>query len=109
MMPQREADQPMQQEQSEASYGRYEGDQGYNYQQFEEPEREMRAAGKLYTPPSDNKNVLRLVAFAMSLIALVVFAAICLIVVGGTGGWISFCAACLAVFIISAVVIDKIK
>ncbi len=53
--------------------------------------------------------MLRLVAMGMALAALMAFAVICLIIVGGTAGWVSFCAACLATFIVAVVAIDKIK
>ena len=111
MMPQREASEPLH-EQRDSTYGRYEGEQGYAYQQFETPYQQPSQAGmagKLYPSALDNKNVLRLIAFAIAMVALIVFAIICLIFVGGTGGWISFCAACLATFIVAVVAIDKIK
>lgn len=114
MMPQREADESIY-GQADPLYGGYEGDQtsqAHAQQQFEPPYQyplREEMAGKLYAHPADNKNILRLIAFGMAMVALIVFAVICLIFVGGSGGWISFCAACLATFIIAAVVIDKIK
>ncbi|GLV55470.1 hypothetical protein KDH_23140 [Dictyobacter sp. S3.2.2.5] len=113
MMPQQEAN-DARQEQAGAAYGKYEGEpaSAYAYQQFESPyQRPLREepASKLYTPAPDNKNMLRLMAFGMTLLALIVLAVLCLIIVGGTGGWISFCAACLTIFIVAVVVIDKIK
>lgn len=108
MMPQRETSESGQ----SSTYGGYEGEQAYNQQQFESPYQHQSAAGragKLYPPTPDNKNVLRLIAFGMSLIALIVLAVICLIIVGGVGGWVSFCAATLAIFIIAVVAIDEIK
>jgi hypothetical protein len=110
MMPQQESD-PIH-EQTDSAYGRYEGEQEYARQQFETPYQQPQQpawAGKVYMQRSDNKDVLRLVAMGMALAALVVLAVICLLAFGGTGGWISFCAASLAIFIIAVVAIDKIK
>ncbi|MDQ2888002.1 MAG: hypothetical protein M3Y39_18165 [Chloroflexota bacterium] len=111
MMPQREANQSPD-EQVDSSYGRYEGDQTYTQQQFETPYQQPLQggpAGKVYATAPDNKNVLRLIAFGMAMVALIIFGVLCLIFVGGTAGWISFCAASLAIFIIAVVAIDKIK
>jgi hypothetical protein len=111
MMPQREASEP-QREQADQAYDGYEGEQGYTYQQADAPyQRPLRGEpmGKVYAPVGDNKNVLRLVAMGMALVALIALAVVCLIFVGGTGGWISFCAACLAIFLVASVAIDKIK
>ncbi|GCE31634.1 hypothetical protein KDA_71180 [Dictyobacter alpinus] len=108
MMPQREASEAGQ----SSSYGGYGGEQIDNQQQFESSYQRQSmggAAGKLYPSAPDNHNVLRLIAFGMSLLTLIVMAVICLIIVGGSGGWISFCAASLAIFIIAVVAIDKIK
>jgi len=111
MMPQREAGSPID-EQAGSTYGRYEGNQADAYQQFEtsyqQPLLEERAA-KVYVPVHDNRNILRLIAFAIAMVTLIVLAVLCLVLVGGTGGWISFCAASLTIFITAAVAIDKIK
>lgn len=111
MMQQSEAEEPKQQ--AEQVYGRYEGEPAYNsYQPFDtadQPSLRTGTAAKVYGPVPDNKNVLRLIAFGIAVLALIAFAVICLIIAGGTGGWISFCTACLAVFIIAVVAIDKIK
>jgi hypothetical protein len=107
MMPQREA-----YEQAGSTYGGYEGNQADAHQQFEtyDPQllQEERVA-KVYVPAHDNKNMLRLIAFAIAMVTLIVLAVLCLILVGGTGGWISFCAASLAIFIMACVAIDRIK
>lgn len=111
MMPQREAGEPAY-EQADATYGRYEGDQTYSHQQFEAPYQQPQrggSAGKVYAPASDNKNAFRLIAMGMAMVTLIALALICLVLVGGTGGWISFCAASLAIFIVTVVAIDKIK
>jgi hypothetical protein len=44
-----------------------------------------------------------------SLLMLLAFAVLCLVFIGGTGGWLSFCAASLAIFIIAAAAITAIK
>src|SRR5215470_11220622 len=106
MMPQREAGSPID-EQAGSTYGGYEGNPADAHQQFETPYQQSLRAGKVYAP--DNKNVLRLTAFAMGMATLIVLAVICLIIVGGPGGWISFCAASLAILIMVGVAIDKIK
>src|SRR5690348_17670809 len=93
MMPQREASEPRD-EQASSAYGGYEGYQADIHQQFEtsyqRPLQEERVA-KVYVPVHDNKNMLRLVTFAMGLVALIALAVICLVLVRGTGGWVSFC------------------
>ena len=112
MMPQRDASESMS-EQAGPTYGKYEGEQTYDaHRQYEIPyEQPLRnePLGKVYLPQHDNKNMLRLVAFAIAMVTLLAFAVICLIIVRGTGGWISFCAASLAIFIVAVVAIDKIK
>ncbi len=45
----------------------------------------------------------------ISMLMLVLLAFLLVIVVGGTAGWISFCAASFAVFVIAAVALDKVK
>lgn len=109
MMPQKEASDPIY-EHADPTYGGYEGNQAYAHSPFETPyQQPLGGAGKLYAPAPDNKNVLRLVAMGMAMVTLIVFAVLCLIFVGGGGGWISFCAASLAIFIITVVALDKIK
>ena len=96
----------------DSTYGGYEGDSTYAYQSFASPDRGQQreeAVGKLYPFKQDNKNKHILTAFAMALGTLLMLAVLCVVFVGGTGGWISFCAASLAIFIMTAVVIDKIK
>ena len=57
----------------------------------------------------DNKNLLRLFVFVIEMVALPAFGDLCLVFLGGTGGWKSFCAASLAIFIVATVAIDKMK
>src|SRR5881394_1230126 len=109
MMPQREAGSPIY-EQAGSTYAGYEGNQADAHQQFEtydpQPLQAERAA-KVYAP--DNKNMLRLASLAIAMVTLIVLAVVCLILVGGTGGWISFCAASLAIFVMACVAITEIK
>ena len=111
MMPQKETGESIH-EQAGPTYGGYEGDQAYA-RQHDEPSYEQLLregpVGKVYPEPPDNKNILRLIVFAIAMVTLLAFAVLCLVFVGGTGGWISFCAASLAIFIIAVVAIDKIK
>lgn len=108
MMPQREANESTH-EQAGPTYGSYEGDQVQHDQTFYEPLLKAGPVGKVYAEPSDNKNILRLIAMAMAMVTLIAFGFLCLVFVGGTGGWISFCAACLAIFLVTGITIDKIK
>ncbi|MBE3558342.1 MAG: hypothetical protein IMW89_03850 [Ktedonobacteraceae bacterium] len=114
MMSQRETGEPAQ-EQISPAYGSYEGSQEYPRQQeeisyqppleaasasYEQPLREG-TAGKVYSP-SFNKTLIHLLWFVVAMVALAVFAVICLIFVGGTAGWISFCAAGFVIMVIVA-------
>ena len=111
MMPLRENSESMH-EQAEQTYGRYEGDQAFAPQDdetsYEQPLREG-AGGKVYPAQLDNKNMLRFLMFVIAMVTLLAFAVLCLVFVGGTGGWISFCAASLAIFLVTVVAIDKMK
>ncbi len=113
MMPQREASQSIH-EQAGPTYGRYEGDQAFARQHFETScEQPLRGGPGEKVDPSlsllDNKNLLRLLVFVIAMVTLLAFGVLCLVFLGGTGGWMSFCAASLAIFIVAAVAIDKIK
>jgi hypothetical protein len=112
MMPQREANESIH-GQAEATYGRYEGNQASTaHQQYETPyEQELREGpvGKVYPLQRDNKNMLRFALAVISLFMLLLFGLLFVVLIGGTAGWISFAAACLAIFIIAAVAIDKIQ
>ena len=74
----------------------------------EQPPRE-ESGGKVYPPLSDNKNTLRLIWFVVAMVALLAFAVVCLVVVGGTAGWISFCAASFTIMVIASTAISGIK
>ena len=106
MIPQREADESLY-EQAGSTYGKYEGDQEYARQHgetsYEQPLREG-PGGKVYPPPSDNMNMFYqfVIVFVLSMVALFAFAVLCLVVVGGTGGWIGFIAASIAILCIAS-------
>ncbi len=111
MMPQREAGESIH-EQADSTYGSYQGEQAFAHQSYEtsyEQPLRQEPIGKVYPSPHDNKNLFRLIVFAIAMVTLLAFAVICLVLVGGTGGWISFCAACLAILTIAAAAIDKMK
>src|ERR1017187_7108979 len=104
MIPQREASESIY-EQASPTYGSYQGDQQDARQHdaisYEQPLSEG-PVGKVYPPLSDNKNMLRLLWFVVAMVALLAFAFVCLVIVGGTAGWISFCAASLTVMVIAS-------
>lgn len=107
MMPQEET-----QEQTGSTYGRYEGDQAYAHPHHEAPYEQMMRetpGAKVYPEPPHNQNVFRLLGLAITMGSLLAFAVICLVLVGGVGGLISFCAACVATFIVASVAIDRMK
>jgi hypothetical protein len=104
MIPQREASESIH-EQAGSTYGRYEGDQEYARQydetSYEQPLREG-PGGKVYPELRDNMNMFRLLVFVIAMVTLLAFAVLCLVFVGGTGGWISFCAASFAILCIAS-------
>jgi uncharacterized membrane protein YkgB len=107
MMPQEEIH-----EQTGSTYGRYEGDQAYAHPRDETSYKQMlreTAVAKVYPEPPRNQNLFRLIGLVVTMVSLLAFAVICLILVGGIGGWISFCAACITTFIVASVAIDRIK
>ena len=107
MMPQEETH-----EQTGSTYGRYEGDQAYAHPRDEAPYEQMMRetpVAKVYPEPRNNQNVFRLIGLAITMGSLLAFAVICLVLVGGIGGWISFCAACITTFIVASVAIDRMK
>ena len=57
-------------------------------------------AGKVYPPISDKLFRQFLLVFVISMVILFAFAILCLVVVGGTPGWISFIAASFAILCI---------
>ena len=79
-----------------------------NETRYEQPLRE-EPGGKVYPPVADNKNMPRLLWFVVAMVALLAFAGICLVVVGGTPGWISFIAASFTIMVIASTAISNIK
>ena len=69
----------------------------------------VEPGGKVYPLLSDNKNMLRLIWFGVAMVALLAFAVICLVIVGGTTGWISFLAASFTIMVIASTAISTIK
>jgi uncharacterized BrkB/YihY/UPF0761 family membrane protein len=70
----------------------------------------MDSANKIYPQPQQHdKNVLRAILAIVSILLLLPFAFLFVIMVGGTTGWLSFSVACLTIFIIAVVAIDKVK
>src|ERR1700730_13476523 len=106
MMRQRETTESID-EQANPTYGRYEGNQTSSpHPQYETPyEQGLRGerAGKVYPLPRDNKNVLRFALTVISLVMLLLFGLLFVVLIGGTAGWVSFAAACLAILTIAAV------
>ena len=112
MMPQKEVSETIYQS-ADPEYGRYEETRTSSARQHYETsyEQELREgpSGKVYPLPRDNTNTLR---FALAVIALgliLLFGLLFVIVVGGSTGWASFAVACIAIFIITGVGIDKIR
>ncbi len=104
MIPQREVSEPIH-EPTSSTYGTYEGDQQYARQHaetiYEQPLREG-PGGKVYPPMSDKIFRQFLLVFVLSMVTLFAFAILCLVVVGGTPGWISFIAASFAILCIDS-------
>lgn len=114
MMPQKEVSQTVHQQADLERYGGYEGTQQLPsaHQYYEASyEQELRRgqSGKVYPLPRDNANTLR---FALAVIALgliLLFGLLFVVMIGGTTGWASFAVACIAIFIVTGVGIDKIR
>ncbi|GHO45835.1 hypothetical protein [Ktedonospora formicarum] len=99
-------------EQTSPTYYSYEGNQAYAHSHNEASYEQMvgeTPVAKVYSEPHNNQNMFRLIGLTITLVSLLAFAVICLILVGGVGGLISFCAACIATFIVASVAIDRIK
>lgn len=75
---------------------------------YEQPLRE-EPGGKAYPELPDNKNMLRLLWFGVAMVALLAFAVICLVIVGGTAGWIIFLAASFTIMVIASTAISTMK
>ncbi len=106
MIPQREMHESTH-EQSGSIYGGYEGDQEYARQRDETPYEQMlreEPEGKIYPPQRGSMNMFYqfVIVFVLSMVALFAFAVLCLVWVGGTGGWIGFIAASFAILCIAS-------
>ena len=104
MIPQREVNESLP-EQASPTYGRHEGDQAYTRPHsgtvYEQTFREI-PEGKVYPPQSDHLFMQFVIVFVISMVALFAFAVLCLVFVGGTGGWIGFIAASFAILCIAS-------
>src|SRR5229473_8253400 len=111
MMPQKEVSEAIHQ-QADPDYGRYEGNQTSSARQHSETsyEQDVREgpSGKVYPLPRDKTNILRFTLAVIALGLILLFGLLFVVVVGGTTGWASFAVACIAIFIIAGVGIDKI-
>jgi hypothetical protein len=111
MLPQREADELLHEQASPTYEGYQESQPGarqYGAISYEQPLGEGPEE-KVYPELRDNKNMLRLLWFGVSMVALLAFAIVCLVVVGGTPGWISFIAASFTIMVIASTAISTIK
>ena len=111
MMPQRETSESIN-EQSDPTYGRYEGNQAFAHQ-FDEradaqPLGDVRGE-KMYPVPHDHKNMFRLGMFVIAMVMLLLCAVLFIFFLGGMGGWVSFIVAAAVIFLITVVAIDKIE
>ena len=105
MMPQRNTSESVNEQANSTYYGSYEADPKYAGQgdelPYEQPLRE-ELGRNVYTPQRDNTNLFRLLVFVIAMVTLLAFVVVCLVLVGGTGGWISFCAASFAILVITS-------
>ena len=106
MIPQREVNESTH-EQTGSMYGGYEGVQEYAPQHDVTPYDQMlreEPEGKVYPPQRGSMNMFYqfVIVFVLSMVALFAFAVLCLVWVGGTGGWIGFIAASFAILCIAS-------
>jgi hypothetical protein len=106
MIPQREVNEATY-EQTGSKHGGYEGEQEYVRQRDETPYEQMLREGpegKVYPPQRGSMNMFYqfVTVFVLSMVALFAFAVLCLVWVGGTGGWIGFIAASFAILCIAS-------
>jgi hypothetical protein len=108
MMPQKSVNESVDEQASSTYYGNHEADQEYARQRDELPYEQPLREGpgrSVYLPQMDNTNLFRLLVFVIAMVTLLVFVVVCLVLVGGTGGWISFCAASFAILVITSTLI----
>lgn len=82
----------------QASYGGYQGDQGSVHTYTETSSARFASGEKISPAPGQhsNQNLLRFAVAALSMLTLIALVVICLLFIGGVGGWISFLvAACV--------------
>jgi hypothetical protein len=109
MIPQREASESIH-EQASPTYGSYQGGQQdvrqHDAISYEQPLREG-PGGKVYPPPRYNMNMFyqSVIVFVLSMVMLFAFAVLCLVYVGGTGGWIGFIAASIVILSIASIIL----
>lgn len=99
-------------EQTGPTYYSYAGNQTGTHlhnEIFYEQMMEETPVAKVYPESQNNQNLFRLMGLIITMLSLLAFAVICLVLVGSIGGLISFCAACIATFIVASVAIDRIK
>jgi hypothetical protein len=106
MIPQREMNESIY-EQPGSNYGGYERDQEYARQHDKTPYEQMlreEREGKVYPPQRGSMNMFYqfVTVFVLSMVALFAFAVLCLVWVGGTGGWIGFIAVSFAILCIDS-------
>jgi len=111
MMPQRETNESIY-EQTDPTYGRYEGNQTFAGHSDEkagaQPLNEARGE-KVYPQLHDHKNMFRLGMFVIAMVTLLLCAVLFIFFLGGTGGWVSFIVAAFVIFLVTVVAIDKIQ
>ncbi len=96
MMPQQESD-----DSRHATYGAYEGDQSYTHPYAETSSGRLfkeEIGGKISPQPHDSKNLFRFAIAALSMGTLIALVIVCLLFIGGTGGWIGFIVASCVIF-----------
>lgn len=111
MMPQRETNESIY-EHADPTYGRYEGNQASAHrfdERAEAPPLEDVRGEKMYPVLHNHKNAFRLGMFVIAMVMLLLCAILCLVFIGGTGGWVSFIVAATVIFLITVVAIDKIE
>jgi hypothetical protein len=111
MMPQSDEGESIR-EPAHATYGRYEEELPYARPPDGASDEHLlkdEAGGKAYPPLSEKQNKLRLQWFAVAMVALLAFAVVCLVIVGGTAGWISFLAASFTIMVIASTAISTMK
>jgi hypothetical protein len=90
-------------------YGHYAGEPQPAGSGSEPEPRLVGAPSKVYPSRAEQGNLFRFLVVLMAMVTILVLAVICLIIVGGTMSWLSFGAGSFAVFLVTAVALDKMK